>query len=58
MGAGALPISSWMDRTDITDLIHELEVHQIEAYIEDHFGAEFSHGICPDCANKLYPELQ
>jgi len=31
--------------------------NQIEAYIEDHSGAEFSHGICPDCANKLYPDL-
>jgi PAS domain-containing protein len=31
---------------------------QIEAYIKDHSEAEFSHGICPECANKLYPELQ
>jgi two-component system, response regulator PdtaR len=30
---------------------------QIEAYISDHSDAEFSHGICPDCAKKLYPEL-
>jgi len=29
---------------------------QIEAYIRDHTEAEFSHGICPDCAKKLYPE--
>ena len=29
---------------------------QIEAYIRDHSEAEFSHGICPDCAQKLYPE--
>ncbi len=27
---------------------------QIEAYIRDHSDAEFSHGICPDCAKKLY----
>ncbi|MCJ7492626.1 MAG: hypothetical protein MUP68_00115 [Deltaproteobacteria bacterium] len=27
---------------------------QIEAYIRDHSEAEFSHGICPDCAKKLY----
>src|SRR3972149_6648286 len=27
---------------------------QIEAYISKHSEAEFSHGICPDCATKLY----
>lgn len=30
---------------------------QLEAYIRDRSEAEFSHGICPDCARKLYPEL-
>lgn len=30
---------------------------QIEAYIRDHSEADFSHGICPDCAAKLYPDL-
>ncbi|MDQ7783106.1 MAG: PAS domain-containing protein [Desulfomonilaceae bacterium] len=30
---------------------------QIEAYIRDHSEAEFSHGICPECARKLYPEF-
>jgi hypothetical protein len=29
---------------------------QMEAYIRDHSEAEFSHGICPECARKLYPE--
>lgn len=29
---------------------------QIEIYIRDHSEAEFSHGICPECAEKLYPE--
>lgn len=28
---------------------------QIEAYIARHSDAEFSHGICPECAEKLYP---
>ncbi|MEW6520302.1 MAG: hypothetical protein AB1461_12900 [Thermodesulfobacteriota bacterium] len=28
---------------------------QIEGYIRDHSAATFSHGICPDCAAKLYP---
>jgi hypothetical protein len=30
---------------------------QIEAYIRDHSEADFTHGICPDCAKKLYPEI-
>ena len=28
---------------------------QIEEYIGDHSEAEFSHGICPECAHRLYP---
>jgi FixJ family two-component response regulator len=31
--------------------------NQIEVYIRKHSGAEFSHGICPECARKLYPEI-
>ncbi len=31
--------------------------NQIEAYISEHSEAEFSHGICPECAQKLYPEI-
>jgi GAF domain-containing protein len=30
--------------------------NQIESYIRKHSDAEFSHGICPDCVKKLYPE--
>lgn len=30
---------------------------RIEAFISEHSEAEFSHGICPDCARKLYPDL-
>ena len=30
---------------------------QIEQYITKHSLAQFSHGICPDCTRKLYPEL-
>jgi YesN/AraC family two-component response regulator len=29
---------------------------QIEAYISEHTDAEFSHGICTECAQKLYPD--
>ncbi len=30
---------------------------QIEQYFQDHSDAQFSHSICPDCAKKLYPDL-
>jgi PAS domain S-box-containing protein len=32
--------------------------NQIETYIENHSRAEFTHGICPDCIKKLYPDLK
>ncbi len=28
---------------------------QVEVYIEKHSEVEFSHGICPDCMAKFYP---
>jgi len=31
--------------------------NQIESYIRDRSEAEFSHGICPECTKKLYPDL-
>jgi len=31
--------------------------NHIESYISSHSEVEFSHGICPECAQKLYPEL-
>jgi len=30
---------------------------QIEEYITEHSEAVFSHGICPDCTKKLYPDF-
>ena len=30
---------------------------QIEGYIRDHSEADFTHGICPECAEKLYSHL-
>ncbi len=30
---------------------------QVEVYIREHSEAEFSHGLCPDCARELYPEF-
>ncbi len=31
--------------------------NQIEVYVHKHSEADFSHGICPECAKKLYPEF-
>lgn len=31
--------------------------HPIEEYLVKHPQAEFSHGICPACRKKLYPDL-
>jgi hypothetical protein len=29
---------------------------QVEEYVSAHSTADFSHGICPDCMKKMYPE--
>ncbi|MCK5099518.1 MAG: response regulator, partial [Desulfobacteraceae bacterium] len=28
--------------------------NNLEGYIQDHSDAEFSHGMCPECSEKLY----
>jgi PAS domain S-box-containing protein len=30
---------------------------QVETYVSRHTPAEFTHGLCPECVRKLYPEL-
>jgi len=30
---------------------------QLEAFLQEHSQARFSHGICPECARQLYPDL-
>ncbi|MEJ2696997.1 MAG: hypothetical protein P8013_10150 [Candidatus Sulfobium sp.] len=30
--------------------------YEVEKYVSEHSDAQFSHGLCPDCAEKLYPE--
>jgi hypothetical protein len=30
---------------------------QIEQYVRSHSDAEFTHGLCPECVRKLYPEI-
>jgi hypothetical protein len=31
--------------------------NQIEKYISEHSEAHFTHGICPECSRKLYPDF-
>lgn len=31
---------------------------QMETYISAHSEADFSHGICPECTSKLYPNFK
>ena len=30
---------------------------QVEVYVSNHTEAQFSHGICPDCMKRLYPDF-
>jgi hypothetical protein len=30
---------------------------QVEVYVSEHTKAEFSHGLCPNCARTMYPEI-
>ena len=31
--------------------------NQVEVYIQQHTDAKFSHGMCPECIKKYYPDL-
>jgi PAS domain S-box-containing protein len=50
---GIIPICASCKR--IRD--EEGDWQSIELYIRNHSTVEFSHGICPDCAAKLYPDF-
>jgi len=32
--------------------------NQIEAYISQHSEAQFSHSVCPECFQKMYPDIE
>ena len=49
---GLLPICAWCKR--IRD--DKGYWSQVEAYVHDHTGADFTHGICPDCFEKQRPK--
>jgi hypothetical protein len=50
---GILPICSHCHkvRTEVGDW------QGLDRYVRAHTAAEFSHGICPDCAREHYPDL-
>ncbi len=49
---GLLPICAWCKR--IRD--DQGYWSQVEAYLHEHTGADFTHGICPDCLEKQRPK--
>jgi len=49
---GLLPICAWCKR--IRD--DQGYWSQVEAYIREHTGADFTHGICPECLEKQRPK--
>src|ERR1035437_1759965 len=49
---GLLPICAWCKR--IRD--DQGYWSQVEAYVHAHMGADFTHGICPDCFEKMRPK--
>jgi len=49
---GLLPICAWCKR--IRD--DQGYWSQVEAYIHEHTGADFTHGICPECLEKNRPK--
>jgi ligand-binding sensor domain-containing protein len=50
---GLLPMCSWCKKVrDDTGYWN-----QIEAYLSERSEADFSHGICPDCALKVSPHM-
>jgi GAF domain-containing protein len=49
---GLLPICAWCKR--IRD--DQGYWSQVEAYVHAHTGADFTHGICPECLAKMRPK--
>lgn len=48
---GLLPICAWCKRIRDDDGYWQ----QVESYVRQHLGTGFTHGICPDCLEKLRP---
>lgn len=50
---GLLPICAWCKKVRDDSGYWR----QIESYIRSHSEADFSHGVCPDCAQRMFPSL-
>jgi signal transduction histidine kinase len=50
---GLIPVCAWCRK--IRDDKGYWKV--VEKYIEEHTDAAFTHGICPECIQKTYPEI-
>jgi sigma-B regulation protein RsbU (phosphoserine phosphatase) len=50
---GLLPICSYCKRIRGDDQYWQ----QVDSYISEHTDAEFTHGICPPCSQKLLAEI-
>jgi hypothetical protein len=50
---GLLPICAACKRIQRSDDVWQ----SLEAYIQTHSEASFTHGLCPSCVAALYPEL-
>jgi hypothetical protein len=50
---GILPVCASCGRIRNSDGQYE----GVQKYITEHSEASFSHGLCPECAKKLYPEF-
>lgn len=50
---GLIPICSWCKR------IRDDQGYwtQVEHYLQEHSQAQFTHGICPECATAFHPEI-
>ena len=51
---GLLPICSYCKRIRGDDQYWQ----QVDSYITEHSDAEFTHGICPPCSQKLMAEIE
>ena len=56
---GVLPICANCKRirSELSDPDNQNNWIEIESYISKRTEAQFSHGICPECMKKLYPDF-
>ncbi len=50
---GLIPICAWCKRV----LDDKGFWQQLELYVRDHSEADFTHGLCPECKERMYPEF-